>query len=117
MAAAGAPEDSRDRQGPSAAAAKPAPEAPRAAQAARLESKRLQSDLRRLAREEELILAELERLGRERSALENALADEGVYRDGARVKQLKGELEDNARRQEELTGRWEDVDREKQARR
>jgi ATP-binding cassette subfamily F protein 3 len=102
-----------DRQG-AAGGARPAPEAPRSAQAARLQSKRLQSDLRRLAREEGLILAELEKLGRERSELESALADEEVYRDGARVKQLKAELDENNRRQEELTRRWEDVDREKQ---
>ena len=117
MPSAGPVDDSREPPAVSAAAGRPAPEPRGGAQAARLEAKRLQSDLRRLAREEELILAELEGLGRERTTLENALADEGVYRDGARVKRLKSELEENARRQEELTRRWEDVDREKQARR
>jgi len=79
---------------------------------ARLESKRVQSDLRRLGREEEQILAELERLARERSELEHSLASEQVYRDGAQVKQVKGKLEANGRRQEELTHRWEEVERE-----
>jgi ATP-binding cassette subfamily F protein 3 len=84
--------------------------------AARLQAKRLQGDLRRLAREEEQILAELERLAAGRRELEQTLADGEVYRDGARVKLLKQELEANARRQEELTSRWEAVDRELRAR-
>jgi chaperonin cofactor prefoldin len=83
----------------------------------RLQTKRLQASERKLAREEEQILAELERLAAAHRELEHALSDEGVYRDGARVKQLKVELEANARRQEELTRRWEDVDRERRARR
>jgi ATP-binding cassette subfamily F protein 3 len=79
---------------------------------ARLQSKRLQGDLRRLTREEEGILAELERLAAARRELEAALSDGEVYRDGARVKQLKEELDANALRQEELNARWEAVDRE-----
>jgi ATP-binding cassette subfamily F protein 3 len=79
---------------------------------ARLEAKRVQSDLRRLGREEEQILAELERLARERSELEHSLASEQVYRDGAQVKRVKEQLEANGRRQEELTRRWEEVERE-----
>jgi ATP-binding cassette subfamily F protein 3 len=94
------------------------PEARRAdAAAARLQAKRLQGDLRRLAREEEAILAELERLAAARHELEKTLSEEEVYRDGARVKLLSQELEANARRQEELTRRWEAVDRELQSRR
>ncbi len=101
---------------PTAAAAQPAGLAPTAAEA-RLRAKRLQGDLRRLAREEEEILAELERLASGRRELEAALSDGEVYRDGARVKLLKQELEANARRQEELTSRWEAVDRELRSRR
>jgi ATP-binding cassette subfamily F protein 3 len=78
---------------------------------ARLEAKRVQSDQRRLGREEEQILAELERLAQERSGLEHSLASEQVYRDGQQVKRIKGELEANGRRQEELTRRWEEVER------
>jgi ATP-binding cassette subfamily F protein 3 len=78
---------------------------------ARQEGKRIQSELRRLGREEEQILAELERLAQERSELEHSLASEQVYRDGQQVKRVKGELEDNGRRQEELTRRWEEVER------
>jgi ATP-binding cassette subfamily F protein 3 len=78
---------------------------------ARLQSKRVQSDLRRLGREEEQILAELERLAQERSELEHSLASEQVYRDGAQVKRVKEQLEANSRRQEELTRRWEEVER------
>jgi uncharacterized protein (DUF3084 family) len=81
----------------------------------RQQSKRLQGELRRLAREEEQILAELERLSAARRQLEQALSDGGVYRDGTQVKRLKEELEANTRRQEELTGRWEAVDRELQS--
>jgi ATP-binding cassette subfamily F protein 3 len=94
----------------------PLPASP-AAQATRLQTKRLQASERKLAREEERILAELEGLAAAHRELEHALSDEGVYRDGARVKQLKVELEANARRQEELTRRWEEVDRERRARR
>jgi ATP-binding cassette subfamily F protein 3 len=90
---------------------------PAGSAAARLQAKRLQGDLRRLAREEEAILAELERLAAARRELEKALSDGEVYRDGARVKLLLQELEANTRRQEELTSRWEAVDRELQSRR
>ncbi len=100
---------------PAVSAARPA-DSPATA-AARLQAKRLQGDLRRLAREEELILAELERLAAERRELELVLSDGEVYRDGARVKRLKEELAANTRRQEELTSRWETVDRELQSRR
>jgi ATP-binding cassette subfamily F protein 3 len=82
----------------------------------RQQSKRLQGDLRRLAREEEEILTELERLAGARRELEAALSDGEVYRDGARVKALVQELEDNARRQEELSARWEAVERELRSR-
>jgi ATP-binding cassette subfamily F protein 3 len=93
------------------------PQAPAATAAeTRLQSKRLQSDLRRLAREEEGILAELERLASARRELELALSAGEVYRDGTRVKALVQELEDNARRQEELNARWEAVDRELRSR-
>jgi ATP-binding cassette subfamily F protein 3 len=85
-------------------------------QQARLQAKRLQSDLRRLFREEQEILAELERLARERGELEHSLASEQVYRDGSRVKLVKEQLEANGRRQEELTRRWEEVERERRAR-
>jgi ATP-binding cassette subfamily F protein 3 len=95
----------------------PAEEVGAAAAVARLQAKRLQGDLRRLAREEEGILAELERLAAGRRELEKALSDGEVYRDGARVKLLKQELAANTRRQEELTSRWEAVDRELQSRR
>jgi len=99
-----------------AASAQPLEPASTAAEA-RLQAKRLQGDLRRLAREEEGILAELERLAAARRELEKALSDREVYRDGARVKLLKQELDGNTRRQEELTSRWEAVDRELQSRR
>jgi ATP-binding cassette subfamily F protein 3 len=97
--------------------AMPDPEAPPSAAESRLRAKRLQGDLRRLAREEEEILAELEKLAAARRELEAALSDGEVYRDGARVKALKQELEANSRRQEELTGRWEAVERELRSRR
>jgi chaperonin cofactor prefoldin len=93
----------------------PPPPAATAAET-RQQSKRLQGDLRRLAREEEEILTELERLAGARRELEAALSDGEVYRDGARVKALVQELEDNARRQEELNARWEAVERELRSR-
>jgi ATP-binding cassette subfamily F protein 3 len=82
----------------------------------RLQSKQLQGELRRLAREEEGILTELERLAAARRELELALSDGEVYRDGARVKLLVQELEANAKRQEELNVRWEAVERELRSR-
>jgi ATP-binding cassette subfamily F protein 3 len=99
---------------PKAAAGLPAPVA--TASETRQQSKRLQGDLRRLAREEEEILTELERLAAARRELELALSAGEVYRDGARVKALVQELEDNARRQEELNTRWEAVERELRSR-
>jgi ATP-binding cassette subfamily F protein 3 len=84
-----------------------------ASQLSRLEDKRLQRELRRLAREEEQLLQDLEALHREREGLEHSLAQEEVYRDGEQVRRLKGELEENQRRQAALSGRWEELERER----
>jgi ATP-binding cassette subfamily F protein 3 len=100
-----------------AAAARPVPSVQAAAvsasQLSRLEDKRQQRELRRLAREEEQILDSLEALHSQRQGLEQALSQEEVYRDGEQVRRLKGELEDNQRRQEALSGRWEELERER----
>jgi ATP-binding cassette subfamily F protein 3 len=114
----GAASSAHGDEGPAAPAGVPPATRPvDSAAAARLRAKRLQGDLRRLAREEEGILAELERLAAARRQLEQDLSDGEVYRDGARVKLLLQELEANTRRQEELTSRWEAVDRELRSRR
>jgi ATP-binding cassette subfamily F protein 3 len=87
--------------------------APTASQASRLEDKRLQRELRRLAREEEGIVADLEGLHGQRSELERSLAREEVYRDGERVRQVKRELEEIERREEALSARWEELEEER----
>ncbi len=82
---------------------------PSAAQAQRIEDKRLKSALRGLEREEGEILAALESLEAARRQTEDEMARPEVYADGARMRELGKAHERNAREHREKTERWEEI--------
>ncbi len=55
-------------------------------------------------------MEELEALQAGRGELERSLAREEVYLDGEKVREIKDRLAGNARRQETLTRRWEELE-------
>lgn len=78
-------------------------------QADREAAKKKQSLVRKLEREEETILAELDELDRDRAQIEHRLSQPEVYSDGAKAKQAQADLESNLTRQATLQARWEQV--------
>jgi len=86
-----------------------APAATSSSQNDREETKRRQSLIRKLEREEEGILVELDGLDVARAALEAQMVDPVVYSDGPRAKKVQAELVANAQRQDQLHERWENV--------
>ena len=78
----------------------------------REQGKAQQRELRRLEREEQQLLATMEQLEEEGSRLEHLLAQEDVYRDGQRVREIKEQLEAITNRRERLMSRWETVDKQ-----
>jgi ATP-binding cassette subfamily F protein 3 len=79
----------------------------------REQSKAWKRETRRLEREEEELLASLDALEVEGSRLEHLLAQEEVYRDGRRVREIKDQLEIISKRRERLMERWETVDKKR----
>lgn len=73
-------------------------------------NKELSRRLRKSEREEEALLADIERLEKEHRDIQDALSEPEVYRDGERVRELKRELKANEERQEKLSERWRDVE-------
>jgi len=82
---------------------------------ARREEKELKRQARRLAREEEEVLARLEELHLQAAELEWAMSREEVYRDGKAMRKVKQELAENRRQEELLQQRWESLEAEQQA--
>jgi ATP-binding cassette subfamily F protein 3 len=78
----------------------------------REQSKAQKREMRRLEREEQELMATMEQLDEEHLRLEHLLAEEAVYRDGQRVREIKGQLEAIAERKERLMRRWELVDKQ-----
>jgi len=92
--------------------ARPAPaedKSPSAVQVQRIEDKRMKSTLRALEKEEEQILARLDSLEAARKETEDAMARPEVYADGARMRELAREHDENARMHQEENRRWEEV--------
>ncbi|UCF99880.1 MAG: ABC-F family ATP-binding cassette domain-containing protein [Spirochaetaceae bacterium] len=89
------------------------PAIPGASQQLRDQSKAQKREQRRLEREEQELLATLEALDSEGSQLEHLLAQEEVYRDGDRVREIKEQLETIAGQREGLMKRWERVDKQR----
>jgi ATP-binding cassette subfamily F protein 3 len=102
--------ESPDRSGPIRCAASVASQA--AFREAREQGKAQKRELRRLEREEQELMATMEKLDEEHSRLEHLLAEETVYRDGRRVREIKEQLEAIADRRERLMQRWELVDKQ-----
>jgi ATP-binding cassette subfamily F protein 3 len=88
-------------------------ESPGSSQTMREQSKALKREMRRLEREEEQLLSTMEELEEEGSRLEHLLAEESVYRDGRRVREIKEQLEEIMKRRERLMSRWETVDKQR----
>jgi ATP-binding cassette subfamily F protein 3 len=78
----------------------------------REQSKAQKRELRRLEREEKELMSTMEQLDEEHSRLEHLLAEEAVYRDGRRVREIKEQLEAISRHRERLMLRWESVDKQ-----
>jgi ATP-binding cassette subfamily F protein 3 len=78
----------------------------------REQSRAQNRELRRLEREEEQLLTTMEELDEEGSRLEHLLAQESVYRDGQRVREIKERLDMIVNRREQLMRRWESVDKQ-----
>jgi len=78
-------------------------------QADREAAKKKQALVRKLEREEEAILNDLDALDGERAALEAQLSDPAVYSDGPRAKTVQADLTTNQGRQAELQWQWEKV--------
>jgi ATP-binding cassette subfamily F protein 3 len=81
-----------------------------AVQRERLEEKRLKSELRALEKEEALLMQGLEEIEAERHAIEESMARPEVYSSGDRMRELRRDHAENARRHAEAMGSWEKVD-------
>jgi ATP-binding cassette subfamily F protein 3 len=90
----------------SVAAKTAAPES--SSQASREETKKRQTLIRKLEREEETVLAELGVLEEEQRALETRLADPAVY-SGPQAREVQADLTANQNQQHELHERWERI--------
>jgi len=78
-------------------------------QSDREETKRRQSLIRKLEREEEALLNELSALEDEQTSLEAQMADPAVYSDGGKAKKVQTGLNANQARQAQLHEKWEQV--------
>ncbi len=87
-----------------------APETPvSTSQSDREETKRRQTLIRKLEREEEALLGDLGALESAHAALSAQMADPAVYSDGVRAKQVQADLTANTLLQTELHEKWERV--------
>jgi ATP-binding cassette subfamily F protein 3 len=100
-------------QRPSGAKAASASSAPAenhsAVKAQREEQKQLKAQLRRMEKQEETILLELEAIEAKRKALNDQLGQPEVYTDGAATKRLQLELAAVEAKEAKLQGQWEAV--------
>ncbi len=75
----------------------------------RSKEKQLRARLRKLEKEEEAVLAELETLEAERERLLSVMNDEAVYRDGEKMRLTKAELTRIRGQIGQLSARWERI--------
>lgn len=75
--------------------------------------KRIRNAIKKLERDEAVLLDAIEELHRERAALEAYLADETVYRDGELVKRTKQRLSENHDEEADLFEKWQALEDEK----
>jgi len=76
----------------------------------REEAKQRKRDIRKLERELENIMTELDRLDGECANLNEAMSDPANYSDGAKIKQLKEELAAAEEKRDAATLRWEEIE-------
>ena len=76
----------------------------------REEAKQRKRDIRKLERELENIMTELDRLDGECAELNEAMSDPANYSDGAKIKQLKEKLAAAEEKRDAATLRWEEIE-------
>ena len=79
-------------------------------QLSREESKQRKRDLKKLERELEQVMADLDALEDEISRLNEDMAKPENYSDGAKIKELKAQLDAAEAQQETKTARWEELE-------
>ncbi|MBR4436523.1 MAG: ABC-F family ATP-binding cassette domain-containing protein [Spirochaetales bacterium] len=79
-------------------------------QLSREESKQRKRDLKKLERELEQVMADLDALEKEISRLNEDMAKPENYSDGAKIKELKAQLDAAEAQQETKTARWEELE-------
>lgn len=89
---------------------KPKVQAAPATRQDREEAKQRKRDIRKLERELENIMTELDRLDGECAELNEAMSDPVNYSDGAKIKQLKEELAAAEEKRDATTLRWEEIE-------
>ena len=96
-------------EGASAAQTAPVSQ-PKQAQLSREESKQRKRDLKKLERELEQVMADLDALEQEVSRLNDDMAKPENYSDGAKIKELKAQLDAAESALETKTVRWEELE-------
>ena len=84
--------------------------APKPTQLSREESKQRKRDLKKLERELEQVMADLDALEQEISRLNEDMAKPENYSDGAKIKELKAQLDAAESALESKTARWEELE-------
>ena len=79
-------------------------------QLSREESKQKKRDLKKLERELEQVMADVDALEQEVSRLNEDMAKPENYSDGAKIKELKAQLDAAEAQLETKTGRWEELE-------
>jgi ATP-binding cassette subfamily F protein 3 len=75
----------------------------------RAEEKKLKSAVRAVERQEAEVLAELEALETEKTAVEHAMAQPDAYANGGRMRELTRDHEENLRSHAAAMSRWEEL--------
>lgn len=78
-----------------------------------VENKRIKNRIRKLEREEELIMIESERLESEIEELNGKLHLQEIYSDAEKAKNIHNEIQTKEEQLTELLGKWEDLEKEK----
>ena len=76
-------------------------------------SKAFRNVLKKIDREETAVLEKIDRLQEEYHKLEALLAEEDVYRDGERMRSIKGKLEQGRHEEQRLFLRWQELEQER----
>ncbi|MBR5672366.1 MAG: hypothetical protein IKX02_02885, partial [Spirochaetales bacterium] len=79
-------------------------------QLSREESKQKKRDLKKLERELAQVMADLDALEQEVARLNEDMAKPENYSDGAKIKELKAQLDTAEAQLEAKTGRWEELE-------